>query len=450
VCIVTVSVVRFDGTLDSIGAAIDLCGGLEGLDPASRVLLKPNITFSGWMPIPPYGMVTTSTVVEGILRRLAEHGCRDITIGEGTVAEVLGSNTRGGFRYTGIDRVARRYGARLVDLNEGPFERRDLEGVKVGISRAVVESDFLVNVPVLKTHRQVKASLALKNLKGCLDIPSRKRFHHRGLERLISLLNDVIHSDLTVIDGIYMLEKGADTLMGTAHRKDLLIAGRDAFDCDCVGAAIMGIEPSRVDHLRRYAEAHGRSLDPSSIRTAGEDIGPLKENLEWEFEAEDELRAFGITGLSVPFPGDNLCSGCYASLICALGVFGKASPNHDFSDTRILWGRKKADAAPGARLILYGNCGISNNRKAVSVAKVPGCPPSMMRTLLTLMKTLLSRPRLLGTLLVGSPQLLALRAGLYSGNLEKWRRYRSPEFDSGHFRQTLRQRVRERLGSGGS
>jgi hypothetical protein len=65
----------------------------------------------------------------------------------------------------------------------------------------------------------------------------------------------------------------------------------------------------------------------------------------------------------------------------------------------------------------------------------------MMRTLLTLMRTLLSKPRIMGTLLIGSPQLLASRVGLYSGNLEKWQRYHSPEFDRRHFRPSLWQRI---------
>jgi uncharacterized protein (DUF362 family) len=139
---VTVSVVRFDGSLDSIGRAVELCGGFDKLDRNHRVLIKPNITISGWMPMPLYGMVTTSKMVEGILRLLAEHGCKDISIGEGTVAEGLGSNTRRGFKHTGIDRVAKRYGAKLFDLNEGPFESKQLEGVKVGVSRIALDADL--------------------------------------------------------------------------------------------------------------------------------------------------------------------------------------------------------------------------------------------------------------------------------------------------------------------
>jgi len=437
----TVSVVRFDGSFDSISRAIELCGGFAKLDRNDRVLIKPNITYSGWTPIPPYGMVTTSKMVEGLLRLLAEHGCKDVSIGEGTIAEGLGSNTRRGYKYTGIDRVAKRYGAKLFDLNEGPFERRELGEVKVGISKIALDADFLINVPVLKTHPQVKVSLGFKNLKGCLDIPSRKRFHQKGLEHLICLLNQLLECNLTIIDGIYMLERGADTLMGLAHRKDLIIASRDAFACDCVGTTIMGIKPSQVGYLKEYAEGQDRPIDISAIQIVGEDIESLKEKLDWVASAEEELLSFGITGLSVSHPGHNLCSGCYSNLICALGAFAKTSPNRDCGDTRIYWGREQANAGTGQGTILYGNCAISKNRDKEHAVRIAGCPPTMMSTLLSLVQTLLSRPRMVKMLVLRSPQLLAWRLGLYSGNLPKWKRYRSPEFDRSHFRRSLWQRI---------
>ncbi|UCG82017.1 MAG: DUF362 domain-containing protein [Dehalococcoidia bacterium] len=438
----TVSVVKFDGTLDSIGRAIEMCGGFDRLDKNHRILIKPNITFSGWMPIPPYGMVTTSIMIEGILRHLLDHGCKNIIIGEGTVAEVLGSNTRRGFKYTGIDRVARRYGARLVDLNEEPFETIEIADVRVGVSRIVLDADFVINVPVLKTHPQVKVSLGLKNLKGCIDIVSRKRFHHKGLERMISYLSQFLDCDLTIIDGIYMLEKGADTLMGTAYRKNIIIASRDALACDCVGAKILGIDPSQIGYLHEYAALTERSADMSTVQVVGEDIDALQEKLSWESMAEEELLTYGITGLSVPHPGDSLCSGCYGGLICALGIFAKSNPNQDCGDAWVYWGRQKADGGAGRKMVLFGDCAISKNRDKNQSTRIKGCPPSIMSTLLPLLKVLLSRPRLLRTILLGSPLLLALRLGIYSGNLPKWKRYRSAEFDPSHFRLSIWQRIK--------
>ena len=437
-----VSVVKFDGSFESIGRSIELCGGFDKLNRNDRVLIKPNITFSGWMPIPPYGMVTTSKMVEGILLKLAEHGCNDITIGEGAITDVMGSNTRRGYKYTGIDRVARRYGAKLIDLNEGPFEKKDLGGIKVGISKMALEADFLINVPVLKTHLQVKVSLGFKNLKGCLDTASRKTFHMKGLEHLICLLNQLLKCDLTIIDGIYMLEKGPDAMVGVPHRKNLIIASRDTFACDCVGATILGFEPSQIGYLKEYAEINNRPIDISAFQIAGERIEPLKEKLGWEIDPEKELfELAGITGLSFPHPGQHICSGCYANLVYSAGIFSKVNPNLNFGDTQIYSGRKQAHNGPGQRIILYGNCAIKSNGKEESFASIAGCPPKTMNTLFFLMKTLLSRPRMLKTLALGSPKLIALRAGIYSGNLPKWKRCRLPDFDRSHFRQPLRQRI---------
>ncbi len=442
----TVSVVKFDGTSESIGRAIELCGGFEKLNRNDRVLIKPNITFSGWMPIPPYGMVTTSKVVEGILLKLREHGCNKISIGEGSITGVMGSNTRRGYKYSGIDRIARRYDARLIDLNEGPFERKELGGIKVGIAKPVLETDFLINVPVLKTHLQVKASLGLKNLKGCLDTASRKAFHMKGLEHLICLLNQALKCDLTIIDGIYMLEKGPDAMVGVPHRKNMIIASRDVFACDCVGAAILGFEPSQIGYLKEYAEINNRPVDISAFQIAGERIEPLKEKLEWELEPEKELvELAGITGLSFPHPGPHICSGCYANMVYSVGIFSKVNPNLNFGDTHIYCGKKEAHNGPGQRIILYGNCAIKSNGKEKSAPSIAGCPPQTMPTLLFLMKTLLSRPKMLKMLALGSPKLIALRAGIYSGNLPKWERCRLPDFDRNHFRPSLWQEASRAL-----
>ena len=438
----TVSIVRFDGSLDSISRAIELCGGFDSLKASHRVLIKPNITFGGWMPIPPYGMVTTSKVIEGILLKLAEHGCNNVSVGEGTIVGVVGSNTRRGYKYTGIDRVARKYGAKLIDLNEGPFESKSLGDVKVGISKIALEADFLINVPVLKTHPQVKVSLGFKNLKGCLDVASRKAFHMKGLEHLICLLNQLLESDLTIIDGIYMLEKGPDALVGVSYRKNLIIASRDAFECDCVGATILGFEPSQIGYLEEYAQLSKRPADVKAFQIVGERLEPLKEKLRWEINPDEELFEFaGITGLSAPHPGDYICSGCYANLAYSFGLFGKVNPNLNLGNTRIYSGKKQVQNGPGQRIILYGNCAIKSNGQEKTAASIAGCPPQTMSTLLFLMKTLLSRPGMFKAILMGSPKLFALRVGLYSGNIPKWKSYRPPEFDKSHFRQPLWQRI---------
>ncbi|HUW46700.1 MAG TPA: DUF362 domain-containing protein, partial [Dehalococcoidia bacterium] len=157
----TVSLVKFDGSLDSLRKAIELCQGFEKLGRNDRVLIKPNNCFRHKI-MPPYGMVTTSKIIDGVVQLLLEYGCTDISIGEGAIIGIfdeLEPYTKRGFKGTGIDKIAEKYGIKLLDFNQGAFHELDLGGVKVQVSRAALDTDFLINVPVLKTHFQAKVSL---------------------------------------------------------------------------------------------------------------------------------------------------------------------------------------------------------------------------------------------------------------------------------------------------
>jgi len=462
----TVSLVKYDGTPDSIRRAVELCNGFENLGKNHRVLIKPNNCFRH-NTMPPYGMVTTTTVVEAVVQLLLEHGCRDISIGEGAIINIfdeLDPYTKHGFRGTGLDRVARKYGVRLFDFNQGPFREVDLGGIRVRVAREAMKTDFLINLPVLKTHFQTKVSLGFKNLKGCLSPDSKKRFHtSKRLDRLISLLNETIRSDLVLIDGIYMLEKGPETLAGKGYRKDLIIAGTDVFECDVVGATILGVDPAEIDYLSEFAGRHNRSLNISTIETVGEGLESLREELEWRFEPDQELLGPAkITGLSAPHPGQTLCSACGATLALALSMLGKDNPETDFGGAELYYGlalRAEVERGEGAgpspaRVFLYGDCAVKSNKDLLkrvsetapsgrgesgdrctpSVVSIRGCPPTLTRTLLALMKALLGKPRMARMLLLRTLKLIGIRLRLYREVFPGWERYRAEGFDRSHFR----------------
>jgi uncharacterized protein (DUF362 family) len=433
----TVSLVKFDGSLDSLRKAIELCGGFEKLNKNDRVLIKPNNCFRHKI-MPPYGMVTTSWIIEGVVQLLLEYGCRDISIGEGAIIGIfdeLEPYTKQGFRGTGIEKIAKKYGVKLVDFNAGAFSELDLEGIKVQVSRTALDTDFLINIPVLKTHFQTKVSLGFKNLKGCLSKDSKKRFHiSKRLDNLVCLLNEAIQNDLVIIDGIYMLERGPETLAGVAHRKDLIIASPDVFECDVVGATILGIEPAQVNYLQEFAQRHGRSFDLSAIQIKGKDIESLREHLEWRFEPDKELLTPAkITGLSAPYPGQSLCSACGATLALALSIFGKDNPGMDFGGVALYYGLGLKPERDTQKIFLYGDCAIKSNKGLQNAINIEGCPPTLTKTLLALMKALLSKPRMFRMLLLRAIKLIAIRLGIYHEIFPRWERYRSKEFDKTHF-----------------
>jgi uncharacterized protein (DUF362 family) len=433
----TVSLVKFDGTQESLRTAIALCDGFGKLNPGGSVLIKPNNCFRH--PItPPFGMVTTTAIVEGLVRLLLEHGFRDISIGEGAIIGIfdeLDPYTKRAFKGSGIDKLAKKYGVKLIDFNEGPFQEMDLGGVRAQVAKAPLETDFLVNVPALKTHFQTKVSLGFKNLKGCLSKGSKKRFHRSGqLDHAISALNEVVKSDLVVVDGIYMLEKGPETLAGVAHRKNLIIAATDVLECDMVGASVLGFEPSQVAYLKEYAERHGRPLSLDSLEIRGEDIDVVREKLEWQFVPDEQLLSpSGVTGLIAPPPGQSLCCACAATLALTLSMLAKDNAGLDFGGAQFYYGLELGAERDAADVILYGDCAIRKNKDLVNATRIEGCPPTLPTTMFRVTKALLSRPRRARMLALRAAKLAGIRLGLYHEVFPRWERYRSPEFDRSHF-----------------
>jgi len=433
----TVALVKFDSSLDSLRDAVELCDGFGKLRKNDKVLIKPNNCFRHKI-MPPYGMVTTSWIIDGVVQLLLEFGCYDISIGEGAIIGIfdeLEPYTKRGFKGTGIDRVARKYNVKLIDLNKDTFRELDLEGTKVQVSQVALDADFLINIPVLKTHFQAKVSLGFKNLKGCVSQDSKRRFHiSKRLDTLICLLNEAIKSNLVIIDGIYMLEKGPETLAGVAHRKDLIIASPDVFECDVVGATILGIDPAQVDYLKEFARRHNRSFDVSRIEIRGEPLESVKERLEWRFEPDQELLTpANITGLSATHPGQTLCSACGATLALALSIFAKDNPGMDFGGVAFYYGLELKPQEDTQKVFLYGDCAIRSNKSLQNAIKIDGCPPTLSKTLLALMKSLLSKPRMFRLLLLQAIRLIGIRIGISQEIFPRWQRYRSKEFDKTHF-----------------
>lgn len=151
-----VSIVRYREPFSSVREAVALCGGLGSLPPQARVFVKPNIVF--WVEgggFPKWGVVTTSRVVEDMVVLLKEHGVREIMLGEGIVLSRPGDRKipSQAFDLLGYGHLRQRYGVRILDIHQRPFEQVDLgEGVKFRFNTDILQSDYVVNLPVLKTR----------------------------------------------------------------------------------------------------------------------------------------------------------------------------------------------------------------------------------------------------------------------------------------------------------
>jgi len=148
---------------------------------------------------------------------------------------------------------------KVVDFNVGPHTYFDHQGIKVSVAQEALEAEYLINVPVLKTHFQTRVSLGIKNLKGLINFTSKKSFHRHELEPMIAWLASQIKVDLTIIDGVYSTNRGPTSLEPV--RADVLIAGKNLLETDLVGTALLSQDPANIPYLQMYAAHTGQSLD---------------------------------------------------------------------------------------------------------------------------------------------------------------------------------------------
>jgi len=430
-----VSIFKYDGTINPLKKAIEQCNGFSELKESDKVLLKPNIVWGGGgtNKIPKYGFITTFKIVEDIIQLLRQHGCRNISIGEGTIEDKeFGSDTLKGYKWSGIANVAKKYGVKLIDFNKESYKQVKLNGTKIEISNAALEADFLINLPVLKTHGQAKVSLGLKNLKGCLSNGSKRKFHETDLDRMIALLNTQVKPKLTIIDGIYAMERGP-TALGIAHRMNLIIAGKDNLSCDIVGSTVLGIEPSSVEHLREFALLINRSLDINLIDIRGESIEDISRKLEWESDPEDIFRRAKISGISFQFPGKHYCTGCVVHIEGILSAFCKDNMGMDFDSIEICAGGEVKPKKDSKKVFLLGNCSILANKELKDAFRLKGCPPKAVEMLMTLVKETSDKGRARKILLGRFVKNIAHRLGIYNEDFPTYQHYKAPEFDQRHF-----------------
>lgn len=382
-----VSVVKHTDTYNSLKKALELCDGLKGFKSIDKILIKPNFVFWDFdFPFPPYGVITTSHLIFTLVQILSEKGFSNITIGEASLG-VSGSIAENIFKTLGYEKLHVKYGVEIVDFNKDKFEAVDVGGFKLSIARKALEADKIINVPVLKTHNQCKVSLGIKNLKGCLDRKSKIKCHAKDeeLDHMFPRIVEKLPVAFTLIDGIFALAKGPGAT-GKAYRKDIILASRDSFACDVVGAELMGYDAGEVEHLKFFAQRNMRSVDLSEIEVRGEPVEKHAAFLEYDWEwTEDNtgpvgFKKRGIEGIAIRKYDNSLCTACsklYNPLLILLMSAFKGEP---FPGVEILSGKRQLASTGFEKTVLFGKCAYLRNKDNANIKKaitIKGCPPDL-------------------------------------------------------------------------
>ncbi|MHB1420113.1 MAG: DUF362 domain-containing protein [Bacillota bacterium] len=378
----TVALTRYDDDngKSQLRQAIDLCQGFANLSPSHKVLIKPNLVTGGEK----YkrmikGVVCNTTLLANLIELLREFGCRDITIGEGSVVhKSMGINTKTAFEWSGVKDLAEKMDVPLIDFYDEPMVKIMFDDMEVEVASSILNADFVINVPTLKTHGATIITLGVKNLKGAISFESKKDFHKYGLHHLIGLLPTKIKADLTIIDGTYALEKGP--ISPLVHPMNVLVAGTDLLSVDIVGTTLLGQNPADIVHLREYAGVINRSLDIDSVQVVGENPAEYVKKLEWYDETESIYRALQISGVTSQ-QGQTLCSGCGFGIAYAIYQYFRHHRGKEFDAIELCMGDDVTCKDESKQVFLLGKCSIDANSHRQDAIKVRGCPPQVEQVL---------------------------------------------------------------------
>jgi uncharacterized protein (DUF362 family) len=265
----------------------------EGLKPfklnvtGKCVLLKPNLVdYSPGAEISTHPILIVAAA-DG-LRRL---GAKQVIIGEGPGHQ---RDTQLVLRATGLAQHLKEQRIPFVDLNRDEMVKVRLRAhysrlTHLWLPRTVLDADFVVSMPKVKTHHWAGVTLSLKNMFGV--VPGVKYgwpknlLHWYGIQQCIVDLGATVPIHFVIADAIVCME-GNGPLAGTSHRLDRIILSDDPVAADATCARLMGLGPERIPHIAETAKFLG-NISPDRIIRLGEPVAlpevPFKTVPEFEF-----------------------------------------------------------------------------------------------------------------------------------------------------------------------
>ena len=356
---------------EMIHSALEDLGGLHAVIPSGkRVLIKPNLVIAKTNDT---GATTSPVLIEKIIAEVCKTKPAAIALGESSTA---GDDTMKGYRVTGMDKIARKYGVKVIDFKKEPQVVKKIpqgkEIRKVKIAQTVYDYDYFINVPILKIHGETVVTIGMKNLKGCIHDQEKHRFHRLNLHQCIVDLNTLIQPDLTIVDATTCSlhwELGGDPL-----RLDTILMSKNVLAADIVAASLLGYGLEEVPHLKMATQS---SLGPKSINEIGI-INPIGTQITEK--VEDARRNSGpdykLSDLKVIEKG--ACSSCKGALVAAMRRLSREGYSPDCS---VVMGQlvdqeeeKLAEAkGSGEPVVGVGRCAakIVQNHAAKNIE---GCP----------------------------------------------------------------------------
>lgn len=234
----TVALVRGEGVAQMVRRAVELAGGFTGLSSGATVLIKPNVNSDD-----PYPGTTNSEVVRAVVELVKEYEPRRIIVADRSNPAY---DTLLAMKKVSIYQAAIEAGAEVMSLKSYGWIEADPPGAEnwpggFEFSRLPQEVDYMITLPVTKTHSIARFTMALKNTVGLIHPRSRDFLHSKGGRQFGAMLAEINlprPADFVVMDGTRAFISGGPS-RGEVREPNLILATSDLVAADVVGLAIL-------------------------------------------------------------------------------------------------------------------------------------------------------------------------------------------------------------------
>ncbi len=257
-----VALSRDEDSIAALHKALNAVGGTERfIQPGERVTIKPNI---GWDRTEAQAANTSPVLVGEMVRLCLAAGAAQVV-----VTDVSCNDPRRCFQRSGIGEAAKNAGASVLLPSEDDFVTMHLGGKLLTawpVLSPFVNTDRLINMPIVKQHSLTSCTIAMKNLYGILGGPRHQL--HQQIDQSIVDLAAFCRPTLTVVDATRILMRSGPQggSLDDVNIEHTVICATDQVAADSRACEFLGLSPDRVGHIVLAAKTGLGSMD---YRAAG-------------------------------------------------------------------------------------------------------------------------------------------------------------------------------------
>jgi len=273
---------------EAIQKSIHLLGGLN-IKMNQQVVIKPNVCYHKNLD---NMIITDPRVLEAVINLVKKRTDKIIVVesdnNSGTADERVTKS--------GVMDLIKKCGVEFLNLSNDETEEYNVDGLTLKIPKTVLETDFFINVPKVKTCNieHTFITVAMKNMFGVLANKKKPKLHEKLIEILL-FLNRTINQNLIIVDGIVGMQ-GLGPIQGSPVNLGLIISGLSPVTVDTVCCHIMGINPYAVEPLWKAYKAGIGEIDINRTQIIGEKINDVSRKFDYPtFSSKNIFTAFKTT-----------------------------------------------------------------------------------------------------------------------------------------------------------